>query len=1262
MASSALEDLVRCAQAIEDGDLKLADSLLERIWNLASDESDKLQRNLVKFFAEALVRRACGLHSDGSYSTLELTPYFYPYWVQFSFHISVQNVIKNAVMGKKRLHLIDFYIPHVRGWGYLFDGLNSNDFLSVRVSAIIPFFLKKYLNIQKEKEYLSDQAKNDEIHEDNGSLVLFKKNRPMIFVSAWKLKDGEEHFNPSSDNLEEKGLNPSLQLEDRVQPLPYFPEGLSLNHLAAASEIYAMLEEVSVAYDIPLALKWACGVYVNEIGYKNTLSIQSTFCYARSYYAGFIENCGKNQLLEGHAIARKALQSSEHFHFEPSYLKLKKADHPLAANWVSPTAVMAICLQKYYNIDDVYVVEFFLPLESQFFLPLGSDFWALQIFNDLKNMKKKFVRVRGVLQGLNEQGGVIPNMHASSPPGPHKEGIGKQTPFEPLAINETEMVKAYVNNLPSSSAKRRKSDVWEEFEKQDVGGKKCTICKHCEREFDGSSKKGTIHLRNHLKTCKGRAENDRDQQVIFPAGRGDTKNGSASEGISSFDQDRSSMDVARMIIKNHFRLNIVEDEFFNILLKNLQPMFKLQSQEALSSYIFRVYEEEKHKLRGYFNNLSCRFNLTINLWVHDVEKITYCCYGVQFIDDDWELKKKILVLKSLGNQFDKRIFYENFKDFCVDWNFNKKICSVIIHNSSSCSEIAEEIRKSWHSFEASHPLSTFYLGSDECIRGLLGKDNSEGREYPLMNVKSDNNWSTCSMVLAIAAVLDPRFKFAFVEFSYQKIYGHGAAKIHLTKIRNAFTDIFNEYASNMYSDTNSSTLLSAEENTLKSFHKYVNTEASWKSELDKYVHQSIIDFTPEFDILGGVNKLQAFMFLGGCGLDPQIIEAMICGRDWLESPKESCPVVKLEDSPALAHHSDIERISSKSDNEALGNQDLGRGATWTQKDVRAYLLSPFTVEELEHFSKWKDHALSGESVGRDKIQGNALAPLLKIPPQDVDLEDAQNYYIEDTTFLIKGTKAESQVLSWVNQEDLKGVSKLFLPISLNEHWLLFFADIDDKKLLWLDSNEHSRMSNVLEKQVIQQWFLKFLLPSMKHDPKDWLFDVPKDIPLQKNSVDCALFVMKYADCHTHGNYFPFSQDDMPHFRYRTFLDLCLGSICPGRSQESMEASACSQDMLEMSKGRNVRRRHYRVVEQTPSGNWTAEFQDIPGRMHGIEAFETAEAAALAYDEAALWFSGSKAILNYPERVEGRLESGNKRRMESGNKRSSIKKRSSYPKN
>ncbi|XP_022722697.1 uncharacterized protein LOC111279902 [Durio zibethinus] len=65
-----------------------------------------------------------------------------------------------------------------------------------------------------------------------------------------------------------------------------------------------------------------------------------------------------------------------------------------------------------------------------------------------------------------------------------------------------------------------------------------------------------------------------------------------------------------------------------------------------------------------------------------------------------------------------------------------------------------------------------------------------------------------------------------------------------------------------------------------------------------------------------------------------------------------CPTVKLEDSPAPAHHSEIELFSSKSDNEVPGNEDYKKATTtWTEKDVRAYLVPPFTDEELELLNK-----------------------------------------------------------------------------------------------------------------------------------------------------------------------------------------------------------------------------------------------------------------------------------------------------------------------
>ncbi|KAK4855938.1 hypothetical protein QYF36_012513 [Acer negundo] len=216
----------------------------------------------------------------------------------------------------------------------------------------------------------------------------------------------------------------------------------------------------------------------------------------------------------------------------------------------------------------------------------------------------------------------------------------KNTVCEPPLYNDNELVNVDVEISALPCTKRRKLvlNVWEDYVKnKGEDGNECTVCKHCKMVV-GSDNSRATNLKKHLEICQNRRNGDRLSET-----------GSTSAVIKEnrvMDEEMKHFDVAHMIIKNG-----------------------ILSLNSIKADILHVYRVEKEKLRSFFSKLPCRFSLTVNRLKRCSNENAYYCLTVHFIDDNWELKRKIIGVKCFEGGSD----IETLKSVLLDWNIQGSI-------------------------------------------------------------------------------------------------------------------------------------------------------------------------------------------------------------------------------------------------------------------------------------------------------------------------------------------------------------------------------------------------------------------------------------------------------------------------------------------------------------------------------------------------------------------------------------------------------------
>ncbi|WCJ20036.1 Zinc finger BED domain-containing protein RICESLEEPER 2 [Euphorbia peplus] len=210
-------------------------------------------------------------------------------------------------------------------------------------------------------------------------------------------------------------------------------------------------------------------------------------------------------------------------------------------------------------------------------------------------------------------------------------------------------------------------------------------------------------------------------------------------------------------------------------------------------------------------------------------------------------------------------------------------------------------------------LSEWLVCGEPCIEEIASK----------MIEKFEKYWSQIHGIMAVAIVLDPRFKLMLLEFYFPRLFG-AQAKDEIQKVKDLCFELLFEYSEKAkllaFNSSQSSSILTQSSNTqedhLSQFDMFVAShgcqkENNVKIELDLYLQEGVIPRTIDFDILSWwknaygyptlkllardilaipvstVASESAFSTSGRfisphrSKLTPELLEAFVCAQNWI---------------------------------------------------------------------------------------------------------------------------------------------------------------------------------------------------------------------------------------------------------------------------------------------------------------------------------------------------------------------------------------------
>ena len=259
-------------------------------------------------------------------------------------------------------------------------------------------------------------------------------------------------------------------------------------------------------------------------------------------------------------------------------------------------------------------------------------------------------------------------------------------------------------------ATRKKSAVWDHFEKQDDGNYVvCLICK-TRLSFKSSTTAMLRHVRTkHIIPAEG---NIMKEQTPNQAPHAESRPSSSShpptqrstqptmqdlmEKKSLYPRDskrRQELDrlVINMVVKDMQPFSVVDDAGFRALVSGLDSRYSLPGRKTITASLLpRMYEMKKAKLQDILRSAK-DIAVTTDAWASRIND-SYYTVTTHFINDNWELQSYVLGTILNKESHSAENIAKDLTNVFALWNIKDKVCWIVTDNAPNIVKACTDLK------------------------------------------------------------------------------------------------------------------------------------------------------------------------------------------------------------------------------------------------------------------------------------------------------------------------------------------------------------------------------------------------------------------------------------------------------------------------------------------------------------------------------------------------------------------------------------------